>query len=436
MGDNKTLALVHDAFRWILPAMAAQQETYHRYALYAREHSDARWIGTPWVVLSSTRGILKDVSGGHNLDSTVVPFVLDRKVPTGDVRVFTRDGRSAIRVNPNDASRLSRLTRIAGVHLGNDRDLEAVLRRALPRALAEPPRPANVVLGRPAASGAGGPRAPRGAQIGAPEAGPFNRFASGWELTPEKPPGSLANDLRAARARYKNSVVLERRDDGIFYVSREEGQLLKAFTPEDATDLLVSLSRTSSADVPLQVHLSGLTAPEAQAMVQSVRVRTAALGRGEIRGRLRTEGLPLDTFSPRAAAEFDFSRSVIRELAELPGSRGLHFTVDVPPTVTASGSTHGFIRGRIAFARTAAADVIERLKLRVRSVFDRILSRPASPDVEPLRIMDDIERELRGIARESGVEIETLELQFQSQMEDYHLVRRDLGQQSTCGQPS
>ena len=73
---------------------------------YARAFQDARepgWIRTPSIVLSRDAAE-PALIGGHNLGSQAGSFVVDPKVPRGEPRIIEFNGRTVIRMHPDDAA--------------------------------------------------------------------------------------------------------------------------------------------------------------------------------------------------------------------------------------------------------------------------------------------------------------------------------------------
>ncbi len=420
----------HWALRTILPLLTYGPETFERYVAIVGEPEEG-WIHTPIVVLSQVSGPLAGGRGGHNLDARVSRFRSDTSVARGKPQVKMIDGEPVIVVHPADQVKLGKIVRTVGKNLDDPKRLTQVLRQELPTVEPPPQRKWYQALLHAPPPPPNGPRPPRGATFPESPKDGFGRFGSGWH--PEgKPSAPVLADLQAVRKIHPRSILVERLEDATLRVTHSEKGTIRAYSREDATDLVLSLMAAEPRrSEPMHVHLAGLSTAEARGFLYSARVRAAA----PIRGRLRKAGVSIQGFNRDVARSYDFSKARVGAQATV-GDTGISFTIEVPPRADAMGVRPGKVRSWLKLRKAQAADALNRLMVRTIDRVRTALGRSIDVEAEPLRLLDDVERELRTLEKETGIEFEELELKFESDMGDFYWVRIERGEKSRDGIPA
>lgn len=415
--DDPTIYTAISTAQLVLPYYASAQKLHQRYVTEAREVSQAGWIRTPVVVLSSVSGDIADAMGGHNLSARISPFKLDATVARGTPLV--KDG--IIHVNPADAAKISSVVRTAGKNLSDPALLARRLQHELRFVAPRPPRPMQVALGHKMPP-PGGPRSPRGGMFASESGEGAGGFRSLWKPSEQAAPKALVSDLRSAQAAGEPCIMIERTDGGVYHVLYNSRQSpLKAYTPEDATDLVVSLMETQKhSKGSMQIYTSGLNEAEAKHLVYAARVRAANAGlNGRIVGKVRTRPLPIRELNRRLISNYNYQAAQVEAIPS-QSNRVLQFKITVPPHQTGAPLT---VTSRVEFIRQVAVEKLkaakERMLLRLRSLLKRERS-----DTEKLRIFDDIDHELRTLEQEIGVGIKDLESKFKTELGDVGIVRK------------
>jgi hypothetical protein len=261
-----------------LSQLAGLRKLPERYAEAASSRSNG-WIHTPAVVISWNSGSLSGASGGHNLDAKVTRFRVSDDVKAGMTRV---DGEGNILVNPRDIDRVNKVVRTAGRAEGESGyALSSKLDSALASTPTVPPRVRANALNLPASPPLppnGPPRAPISTAF--PEPG-FN--GSHWHAGWARPRGQLPESdplvglLRQRRSEIEGLVIVERDTGGIFKIAHsEKSRAIEAYTPEDATDVVIQLMRGAPGDAqPLKVELRGFQEHEASGFIKSCEIRAS-----------------------------------------------------------------------------------------------------------------------------------------------------------------
>lgn len=419
----------YGAVRLVLPFLAASQDFHRQYVSRVMPAAQNSWIHTPVVVLSSVSGPLTQKRGGHNLDSRISPFRLSSTVSPSNVEVQIINGKPVILINLADASKISKVVRAAGKNLSDPDQLAQRLHAELLKATPAPPRPMYAALGRHAPTLVSSTRLPRGAAFSPDHRDGFKNFNAGWQLSNEPPTPGMLDDFCTVRSFHQRSIMVKKLDDGSLHVMHNErGKPIKAYTTEDAIDLVVNLMRSEFGNPEsMQIHLAGVSISEVDAIMRSLRVRASAAGeKARIVGRIHEKAISLEAFNRNVARDYDFTRATLKEAKNLPGNIGFQFTIEVPPRVNRLHEVKpGKIRSTVKFAREMTARLRDQIKRKITNQLDKILTRQSNLEMEPLMIIDDIHQEFRDLERETGIEIKSLELRFETNMGDFSIVHNE-----------
>jgi hypothetical protein len=411
--------------RLVLPVVAARQEIFEKYSEGVAAQREAGWIRTPTVVRSKTLGSLASAVGGHNLSARVSSFRVDPSVPRNRVRIREVDGTSVVFVHPADASKISEVVRTTGKNLPDPAQLATRLERVLPEIEAGPPRSMHEVLGH-ASPPSGGRRPPPGASSPSSAGGGGRELGWGWaRRDPEESP-RLREETRVARNHHPAALLVERREDGTYSVlANPESTPFRVFSGTDVTETLVAYARdTVQPGREIQIHMKGVTPGEARGFLEAARVRLAVDGdRPALRGRVRSEGLRLAQLKSDIPKLYDFRRARVRQVAQVRDGKAVEVVIELPARAAPSapaGRPAGRIRALVELVQRLTPDAFRRVATSLRQRLELLLRSPEAGD--GLRLMDDMERELRILERETGVEIETLEMKFENELGDFHVV--------------
>lgn len=426
--DEEPTAGDDQAFkRLLIGKLATLKKLPERYAQAIGEKAEGSgyWIHTPVVVMSHNTGTMGTWVGGHNLDAKITRFKYSEEVAPGRTKV---DISGEILINPRDAGKVSSVVRLAG---RNENNLSRVMSRLDDTLMSRgevAPRARPVALNLPTA----GPF---------PEAGGFNFLSTargaeapgsglrtGWGRFQARPAMTEADValLRQSRQTTPEGVVVSRQNDGVFrIVHSEKSSPVEAFTPEDATDMVVQLLRRTPKDRPtLQLDLHGFESHEATAFMRSCEIRAAGERvPKEISAFIREKNLPNNSVLRMQAKKYDFSRAEIKvsEIETLPvGTQRSVITVEVP-TVEA-GAARGRATVELRFRNSTPREVITIITNRIRQAIKNLLDEMGDK-YDVIMFNRRLNSEIKRISKETGVDVDVIRHQFAEEQGDLYFAR-------------
>lgn len=424
--------------RHLMAKLAALKKLPERYAKAIGDKAEGwgRWIHTPVVVISQNSGSGVRDTGGHNLNARVTRFKFSDEVAPGQTKLGIGGD---ILINPLDAGKVSSVVRLAG---RNDSNLSRVLSRldeTLRSGQEVAPRARPVALNLSTA----GP---------VPEAGGFNFLSTakgaeasgsglrtGWGRFQARPAMTEADMalLRQSRQTTPEGVVVSRQNDGVFrIVHSEKSSPVEAFTPEDATDMVVQLLRRTPKDRPtLQLDLHGFESHEATAFMRSCEIRAAGERvPKEISAFIREKNLPNNSVLRMQAKKYDFSRAEIKvsEIETLPvGTQRSVITVEVP--TVESGVARGRATVELRFRNSTPREVITIITNRIRQAIKNLLDEMGDK-YDVIMFNRRLNSEIKRISKETGVDVDVIRHQFAEEQGDlYFAWGRSSGESNESG---
>lgn len=100
------LELFKDVRRFNLNHFGFQIEDTYKKLVSANETSSRYWIKTPTILISWNLDSLVSM-GGHNLNSRVVPFQVDKSLKTGQYKIITSNGNKKILISKADIGKIN-----------------------------------------------------------------------------------------------------------------------------------------------------------------------------------------------------------------------------------------------------------------------------------------------------------------------------------------
>lgn len=246
----------------------------------------------------------------------------------------------------------------------------------------------------------------------------------GWSRREDDTSTVLREEVRLARQHDPSALTIERREDGTAVIlATAESAPIYALGGTDLSQVLVDYTRNRVGSGPeIQIHMRGFSAQEADALLNSARVRIAKEGGSpSLRGRLRSGRLTLDRL--KNELPYDFRRARIVETAELADRRGVTMVIEVPPRAGVTEIRPGRLHALLRFVHSLAPDRMARLKSALAQRLDHLWQTSGGGD--SLRLLDEVEREMRSLGRQTGVGLEKLELKFEEELGDIQFVKLD-----------
>ncbi|HEX2080037.1 MAG TPA: hypothetical protein VHG08_20125 [Longimicrobium sp.] len=380
-----------------LSALAGLRQVPQRYAQAMARRSDA-WIHTPAVVLSTSAD--GQYIGGHNLGARVTRVRTSETVAPGRVEI-TAEGD--LLVHPAYAQQAPQLVWKAA------------------RAGDEPP----TLLAQRLSSelGTSAPLAPRTTTLGlrVPPGGPPQRFTLSWPAPGSargvgwfRQPGRSAGRRRPASGA---QLLVERQ--GSSYFIEDGSTSYQAFTIEDATDVLVHLSRRGTGgNDPLQLELRGFAHHEAKALTRSAQVR--ATGEGTPREISALVGADEAVLAQARARRLDFSRAEVTASDVVQTAAGQERTISIRVPGADAGAAPATASIRLGFRNSMSRSLIDLITTRVRALVNEIILELGAA-IDWVRFNLRLNAELKHLSRELGVEIH-VDQQFQTGARDLYIA--------------
>lgn len=380
-----------------LSALAGLRQVPQRYARAMAQRADG-WIHTPVVVLSTNIG--GEAIGGHNLGARVTRVRTSEAVAPGRVEV-TAEGD--LLVHPSYAQQASQVVWKAA-RAGDEpptllaQRLSSELGTAAPLA----PRTSTLGLRLPPI------RPPLRHTLSWPEGGPA------WQVGWYRQPGPGGRRRRPASGTH---LLVER--DGPSYYVGDGTTGYQAHTIEDATDVLVHLSRRGTGGTgALQLELRGFERHEAAALTRSAQVRAA--GGGAPREISALVGADDAALVQARARRLDFSRAEVTASDVVQTATGQERTISIRVPGAAAGELPATARLRLGFRKSMSRDLVDLITLRVRELVNAII-RELGAGIDWVLFNLRLNAELKHLSRELGVEVH-VDQEFRAGAQDLYIA--------------
>lgn len=399
--------------------LGSSPKLYKRYAGLASLRTSG-WIRTPSIVLSKLGPELAWAVGGHNLDSRVVRYRSNPKVPEGDVKIVQEAGAQVVLLNPKDSQKVPELLRASALTADRPKELYNLLRRALKTTVVPLNLPRSKVLHfSPRTLGeARGMRADDLARA---------RFFGGWH---EAQAGkAAANPAAEFSAKGMRSIAITKAEDFSFEVWLPEWVRPRIAQSYDAAlDLVTGAMR--NVDGPAgswRLQLEGFSQTEARNFLRTAEVQFTAKERLNLAGFTRPRGISSERMLRALSERYDFRRARILETATETFLKGADFkmnTVRITAEIPAIVASKPPLRVRIRlFFRTKVTEPMRQAVQRavnkiLRKAVAKLPSEQQRTGIQALDILESLKRDLKNL-RISGAEHEDFQIEVNTDFGDY-----------------
>lgn len=412
---------------WMVASLlSALKKLPERYAEEVEQQSEIKmtWIHTPVVVMSKNSNFMS--VGGHNLDARVTSYKFSDDIAVGKPSV---NSKGEIWVNPRDAAKLSRTVREAGRNYEDASKMQDLLAKSFSDAPEIALRPASVALDLQTVP-------PISKNDG------FNFFSkpsstetineklvTGWGRFKSQPAMS-ESDLTLFRESNQisdGSIVIAKHNDGAYHILiNEKSSALKAFTAEDASDMVVNLMQRNVAGDKnaLKLNLHNFENQEATVFIRSCEIR-AANGKipREIDTFIHSKNASNEAIAEMRNAKYNFSKAEFKtsEIEVLSnGYQRAKIEIEVPLFET--GVKQGRTTIEFQFSKSTPREIISLFLKRIAEAISK-LKGELNGKIDAMRFNRMMSAEISRIKRETGVDVEVINLQFDEGMGDIHFAR-------------
>lgn len=346
---------------------------------YSRQFvaNENNWVHTPSIVVSTPKGEVAELSGGHNIDAETTSFKTSATVPRGSTKTIRNGSRLTVLVHPEDVAKIPSLVRRtaflakqvrAGVQtdLAFNRSLQRFMRGVPPP---RPPRAINTAFQMPS-----DPPSYRGFEVG---------NNGGWQVVDGSIPTPKYKDVAV-------SVHKQPTADGLEYtLTTAEGIVIKANSTPSAIDSIVSLGRNAVTENPqVKFRLNGFTEDEAHGFLYNAGLR---LKNNELAGFVEPQKIPVNKAAEYNLPGVNVGEHSLRTITDgfYKGNHELTINFDVPPVALTKPGLK--VRLQMLYKNTISDPTISGVKSAIKNFF----AKPISGDPEMNVIITDLANELR-----------------------------------------